>query len=242
MLKWIFLLCAALAFLAWMQSPALPPPSQLLAELLREPTQVPVEPAPYKTTVAGVTYSIEPSHRYDIYGLVVSKHNANTWWNWAHAAWNDHLNVTDVCVLWGTNLASGVYQAFSFSSGQWTCNYQTTSSAAYQAFDPARFSNNHMLTDSPPLARKLRQLRIGDQVHITGHLAAYRHQAGQDFFRGTSTTRQDTGNFSCETIFVTDVAVLRSAPTGWRTLSWLAGLGMGVCMLIGLARPYRTRG
>ena len=242
MLKWTFLLCAALASLAWTQSPELPSPSQLRAELLQEPMQLAVALAPYKTTVGGVTYSIEPSHRYAIHGLVVSKHNAITWWDWAHAAWNDHLNVTDVCVLWGSNLASGVYQAFSFSSGQWTCNYQTTSSAAFQAFDAARFSNNHLLTDSPFLARELRQLRIGDQVRITGHLAAYRHQVGQDFFRGTSTTRQDTGNFSCETIFVTDVAVLRSAPAGWRTLSWLAGLGMGVCLLIGLVRPYRTRG
>jgi len=242
MLKWTFLLCAALALLAWTQSPQLPVPGQIRAELLHEPMQLAAALAPYKTTVSGVRYTVEPSHSYAIQGLVVSKHNANTWWDWAHAAWRDHLNVTDVCVLWGSNLASGVCQAISFSSGQWTCNYQTTSTAAYQAFNPARFSNNHLLTDSPALARELRQLRIGDQVRITGHLAAYRHQAGQDFLRSTSTTRQDTGNFSCETIFVTDVAVLRSAPAGWRTLSWLAGLGMGVCLLIGLARPYRTRG
>ena len=83
---------------------------------------------------------------------------------------------------------------------------------------------------------------MGDQVRITGHLAAYRHQAGQDFFRGTSTTRQDTGNFSCETIFVTDVSVLRSAPARWHTLSWLAAPGMGLSLLAGLLRPYRTRG
>ena len=241
MLKWTFLLCAALALLAWTQSPELPSSGQIRAELPQEPMQLAVALASYKTTVGGVTYSIEPSHRYDIYGLVVSKHNANTWWDWAHAAWRDHLNVTDVCVLWGSNLASGIYQAFSFSSGQWTCNYQTASSAAFQAFDAAQFSNNHLLTDDPFLARELRQLRIGDQVRITGHLAAYRYQVGQDFFRGTSTTRQDTGNFSCETIFVTDVAVLRSAPARWRTLSWLAGVGMGLCLLIGLARPYRFR-
>ena len=242
MLKWTFLICVALALLAWTKSPELPLPSQLRTESLQEPFQLAVALAPYKTTVGGVTYTIEPSHSYDISGLVVSKHNANTWWDWAHAAWNDHLNVTDVCVLWGGNVSSGVYDAFSFSSGQWTCNYQTTSDAAFQAFNPAQFSNNHLLTDSPALARALRKLRIGDQVRITGHLAAYRHQVGQDFFRGTSTTRLDTGNFSCETIFVTNVSVLQSAPTRWRLLAWLAGAGMALCLLMGLLRPYQTRG
>ena len=32
-------------------------------------------------------------------GLVVSKHDADTWWDWIHRAWNDHLNVTDLCVI-----------------------------------------------------------------------------------------------------------------------------------------------
>ena len=111
--------------------------------------QLAVALSPYQTTVGGVTYAIKPLHRYAIHGLVVSKHNADTWWDWAHATWNDQLRVSDVCMLWGGNLASGVYQAFSFSSGQWTCNYQTTLTAAFQAFDPARFSDNHLLTDSP---------------------------------------------------------------------------------------------
>ena len=242
MLKWTCLLCAALGLLAWTQSPELPPPSQLRVQLRQEPVQLAVALAPYKTTLDGVTYTVEPSHSYDIYGLVVSKHNADTWWDWAHATWNDHLNVTDVCLLWGSNAVSGVYQAFSFSSGQWTCNYQTPSDVAYQAFDAAQFSNNHLLTDNPALASKLRRLRVGDQVRITGHLAAYRHQAGQDFVRGTSTTRQDTGNFSCETIFVTAVTVLQPAPARWRALGWLAGLGIGSSLLVGLARTYRSRG
>ena len=72
---------------------------------------------------------------YEITGLVVSKHNADTWWDWVHAASHDHLNVTDLCVVWGDNARSGSYQDMRFSSGQWTCNFKTDSDAAFAAFD-----------------------------------------------------------------------------------------------------------
>lgn len=241
MLKWAFLMCTALLLGALYKDGALPEPGELRFEIAREPLQEPISSPHFKTRVGGVDYTIEPSHHYDIYGLVVSKHNADTWWDWVHAASNDHLNVTDLCVVWGSNATGGAYRDIAFSSGQWTCNFQTDSDAAFKAFDVTKISNNHLLTDKPLLAKKLRHVRVGDQIHITGQLAAYRHQAGMDFFRGTSTTRLDTGNGACETIFASDVTIIRSAPATWRVLAWLAGLGMLLCALAGLLMPYRVR-
>ena len=241
MLKWAFLVCAAL-FLGALYKDGVPPePGALRFEIAREPLQEPISSPHIKTRVGGVDYTIEPSHLYDIYGLVVSKHNADTWWDWVHAASNDHLNVTDLCVVWGSNATSGAYRDMAFSSGQWTCNFQTNSDAAFKAFDITKISNNHLLTDKPSLAKKLRQVRVGDQIHITGQLAAYRHQSGMDFFRGTSTTRLDTGDGACETIFVSDVSVIASAPAAWRRLAWAGGLGTLLCALAGLFMPYRVR-
>ncbi len=242
MLKAAFIACTALLLLALYKSPALPDAAGIASQLSLEPRQDEVAPAAFKTEKNGVTYTIEPSHRYEIYGLVVSKYNTDNWWGWAHKAWNDHLNVTDVCVVWGTNALGGGYHDLSFSSGQWTCNVQTSSDAAWQAFDTTKLSNNHLLTDDSRVAKKLKNIRIGDQIHLIGHLAHYRHFTGNGFARGTSTVRNDTGNGACETIFVSEVNTLRSAPSLWRNLTYLAAIGMVLAAGLGLAMPHRARG
>jgi hypothetical protein len=223
------------------QRNALPAPGDLRGELLAEPAQKATRAPAFKTTVNQINYSVKPLYDYDIYGVVVSKHNADTWWDWAHQAWNDHLNVTDLCVVWGSNIKNDSYRTISFSSGQWTCNFETRSAEAYAAFDQTAISNNHVLTDKPALAARLRQIRIGDQIRITGQLAEYRHQAGTDFFRGTSTVRNDTGNGACETIFVSDVEILKRAPAFWRNAGWLAMAGLLLCLAAWWRQPVRPR-
>ena len=241
MLKFVVMASTALLATALYKNEVLPGPGVLRAEIAQEPVQQPLQVPPFKTSVGGVDYTIEPSHSYDIHGLVVSKHNADTWWDWVHRASNDHLNVTDVCVVWGHNATSGAYVPMAFSSGQWTCNWQTASLDAFNAFDSSQISNNHVLTDNPALAKKLRSLRIGDQIRISGQLAAYRHQSGMDFFRGTSTVRTDTGNGACETIFVSALDILQPATALWRCLAWAAGAVLALCAALGLVLPHRAR-
>lgn len=240
-LKISFAVCTALLAAGLYNYANLPDTGWLRAELSDEPRQQSVVQAAFTRSAGGVVYTIEPSHRYEIFGLVVSKHNADTWWDYVHAATNDNLNVTDLCVVWGSNALGGAYQKLSFSSGQWTCNWQTSSDEALRAFDANKISNNHILTDDARLAKKLRNVRIGDQIHITGQLTSYKHQAGQSFSRGTSTVRTDSGNGACETIFVDEVNILRAAPAFWRNVTWLAGLGMLLSALLGLFRPHRAR-
>ncbi len=240
MLKAVFYLCSALLALALYKNPSLPEAKTIAPQLSQEPLQEAISTAAFKVDKNGVTYTIEPSHRYEIYGLVVSKYNTDSWWGWAHKAWNDHLNVTDLCVVWGTNAVGGGYHDLSFSSGQWTCNFETSSDAAWRAFDMHKISNNHLLTDNPQLAKKLKNIRIGDQIHLTGQLASYKHFTGNGFARGTSTVRTDTGNGACETIFVDQVSVLRAAPSLWRYLLWLACLGMLFAAVIGFLKPHRA--
>ncbi len=205
------------------QKTALPPRQGLSPDLLKEPVQVQIRQAAFDTTVNGVTYTIQPLYTYDLRGLVVSMHDSKTWWDYIHREWNDHLNVMDLCVVWGNNAESGAYHEVEFSSGQFVCYFNPKSIESPRPFDPYSLSNNHLLTDNPDIARTIRKVRIGDQVRFRGYLAEYSHNHdGQPFKRGTSIVRTDTGNGACETIYVEEFEILKPGGGPWRALVWVA--------------------
>ena len=85
---------------------------------------------------------------------------------------------------------------------------------------------------------RIDDIAVGDQIHLEGYLASYSNASG--FHRGTSTTRKDTGNGACETVYVTAFDTADPAPRGWRKLAkrgvvghvaecrhWLLGVGKG---------------
>ncbi len=228
--KWLIVCGLMLLAAALWKKTDLPAPPALQAELLAEPVQVAVSRPPLHVTVGQIDYTVQPLYTYDLYGMVVSKHNADTWWDYLHKEWNDKLNITDLCVVWGNNVRSGAYQEISFTSGQFTCNFQTSSSEAWAAFDITAISNNHLLSADPGLARKMREVRIGDQIHFTGYLAEYSHNHGTPFKRGTSIVRTDTGNGACETVYIDRFEVLQRSGGKWYVGQWV-GIGL---VLLGL--------
>ncbi len=240
-----FLLAAGLAAaaLGWGFDDRLPARARLALPVATEPLQsAPSSSTPFDVKMGGVDYRVKPVADYDISGLVVSRHHTDAWWDWIHAASNDHLNVVDLCVVWGANAADGAYEKMKFSSGQFVCYFSTRDSSAWQPQYIRALSNNHLLTDRPGIARKLRNVKIGDQIRLTGQLVEYTHNHRFSFQRGTSITRDDEGNGACETIFVEDVQVLRSADAwpAWllRVGLLLAAMGIGLWFVL----PHRPRG
>jgi hypothetical protein len=230
----------ALFVVSWWRQDALPPPARLDPALLAEPVQNSTSAPAFRTLVGGITYTVRPLFTYDLYGLVVSKHDADTWWDWIHKAWNDKLNVTDLCVVWGANAKSGIYRELEFSSGEFVCNVQTSSTEVWNAFDMTALSNNHLLSDDPVVTRALKSMRVGDQVHFRGYLAEYSHNQGFAFVRGTSTTRTDTGNGACETVYATDAEILHEGNRGWRIALWIAVIGLLAGIVAWIAVPFRA--
>jgi hypothetical protein len=238
-LKWLLTTNLLLLAVAVWKSDALPPPPDLSTALLEEPIQEPVRKPAFATTSHGVTYTVHPLYTYELVGLVVSKHDAKTWWDHLHREWNDNLNIVDLCVVWGNNARNGSYSDIQFSSGQFTCNFSTRSDAAYAAFDQTAISNNHLLTDQPDIAKKLLTVRVGDQIRFRGHLAEYAHQHGLDFRRGTSTVRTDTGNGACETVYVDSIEIIKAGGRPWRMLVWVSTMLLGLGVFVWFARPVR---
>jgi hypothetical protein len=234
----VFLTCLVLLPVACMRSDALPRELAGLPALAQQPRQVGVAAEPIHVAIGGVDYRVEPAYRYALDGLIVS-YRVHDGDHLAHRLWNDHLNIADVCVVWGGNVGAVDLHAFEFENGEFTCLYRTRDDAAWRAFRQDEISNNHLITADPVLRQRIENIAVGDQVHVEGYLAKYSNATG--FSRGTSTTRTDTGNGACETVYVTDFDVMAAGPRGWRHVERLAVWGLGISALlwvIGIARGW----
>lgn len=200
----------------------------------RPPGQSPVDEAPLWLEAGGERYLVRPRHRYELTGLVVSlrRHNADYG---LHALWNDHVNVADVCVVWGSNATDLDLNRFDIRNGQFTCRISTSDPHAWKALDGDAIANNHLITTVPRLRDAIDGLRVGDQIRVSGWLADY-GQPGSPM-RKTSTTRSDRGDGACETILVEDLQVLASMDNVWRTLFWPGILGLIASLAWWLAVP-----
>lgn len=215
------LACLTLFFVSWHMKNRLPDSSQILPELKAEPLQTPTDTAPFTVTKDNITYTVSPKFEYDIYGLVVTYHESRSWFDISHKEWGDVINIKDLCVVWGGNTDNDLYKQIKFTSSDFTCDWFTKDYQVWKAFNKSGASNNHLITEDPRIAKAIFSVLKGDQVRVKGFLAEYSNDKG--FHRGTSTTRDDTRNGACETIYVTDIQVLKSNNHGWDAALKLSG-------------------
>ena len=201
------------------QTKKLPTQDCIISEMYIQPIQQETDKKPFTLERGGITYLIRPLYNYEIYGLVVSYHNAGNWLDYYHARWKDSLNIKDIGLGWGDNLKSGIYTMMRFSSGSWTLYYKfkpTATREDWKKFKNNQFSNNHLLTQDERINKLIMNTKIGDQIWLKGYLVEYEHSG--TFKRGTSTTRNDKGQGACETIFVTDYKILKKCNILWHYL------------------------
>ena len=202
----------------------------------RAPLQRATERYPFQANWDGIDYQIEPEYDYELTGLVVSfrQHDGESR---MHRLTEDHLNVADLCVVWGDTARSPSLSNITFWNGIFTCNFSTRDRAAWNAFDQTEVSNNHIIADDARIRDRVDDVRIGDQIRVRGTLAAYISPNGSK--RGTSTTRTDTGDGACETIYVDEFEIVARGRNVWRPTMW-ASLGvMGFGLFGCFSAPHR---
>ncbi len=205
----------------------LPPVESLLPSMDKEPVQVKTYKNPFTVEMNEIKYTITPLYRYEIHGMVVSYFDTGTWYNRYHEQWQDYLNIKDIGLMWGESLKSGIYKYMNFRSGNWTLYTRFERDAPREKrkkYRRTQVSNNHLITDSEDINRKIMKTNRGDQIRIEGYLSEYEH--GEHFFRGTSTSRTDTGQGACETIFVTGYEILSAANVRWHNLYRISKLSI----------------
>ena len=234
--RWIFYSSLTTLILAFMFRDNFPQPAERQYPPLTTPSQSQSSEPAFQTTYASVNYSVKPRYDYELTGVVVSRafHNAKFG---LHRKWNDHLNVADLCVVWGDNASTLDLNAFDFWNGQFTCNVSTDSDQAWKMFKPDELSNNHLLADDDTIRGKIQLVKIGDLIHLQGWLSHYANDQG--FSRDTSTTRNDRGNGACETIFIRRFEVLDSMENSWRaaySVSLFSTIGTALIWLVAVGR------
>lgn len=230
--KWLFLLSLLVTLAAYLQKDELPEPHVYDLALLKEPQQTPTRMQPFETQTNGQNYRITPLFDYQLDGVIVSYNDSDSFTDTTHhRRWQDFLNIRDLCVIWGKNIESGVYQEMDFRNDSWTCWAYWPDGETRSRFSMHQLSNNHLLVDDYELQRRLMAAEVGDHVRLKGVLANYANP-GNGFKRGTSTVRTDTGNGACETVYLEDFQVLNPVNSGvrrvyalakWLTLASLAG-------------------
>lgn len=212
-----------------------PDSAMLHPDLASEPGQRRTTAKPFTARFNDIDYWIDPKYDYELVGKVVSyRHHDGS--SRMHRQAGDHLNMLDVCVVWGSNTLHPDINKLNFWNGIFTCNVKTRDQAAWDAFDMHALSNNHLISDDPAIRRSVAGVSIGDQIRVRGYLASYTGPAGT---RGTSTTRSDTGDGACETIYVDDFEVLAAGASNWvhgMYASFALFLG---CVVLHFRRPYK---
>ena len=226
---------AALLLVSFWKRNELPPAAVLLPQLAEEPRQRATTKPPFHVEYSGVSYAVEPKFEYDLDGMVVSyrQHDGESL---MHRLANDHLNMADLCVVWGSTAASPHLREIEFWNGIFTCNFQTSSRVAWDSIRTREIANNHLLSADDVIRREVGRVKIGDQIHVRGWLVSYGNGGHK---RGTSITRDDTGDGACETILVDDFEIVRSTFGPWRIALYAS---LGVLLLstfVHFRLPYR---
>ena len=99
----------------------LPRNIDLLPAVASEPTQSSTRKKSFAAHYNDIEYLVEPEYEYELYGMIVSyrHHEGNSR---MHLRASDHLNMLDVCVVWGDNAANPLLHKLDFWNGIFTCN------------------------------------------------------------------------------------------------------------------------
>jgi len=232
-LKAVLLICLLVLGLSFFFVNKLPLKTEILKELYTEPIQIETKDAPFTITRKGITYTITPLFSYEMYGLVVSYHDSNSWIDISHDGWKDYLNTKDISTIWGYDIETGSYLDMHFYHGDWTGYYKYSGQVDFRN---NCFGNAHLLANDEGIEKRIMNTRTGDQVYAKGYLVKYSH-SNEKFVRSSSIVRDDTGNGACEIIYVTDYKVLKSANQSWKLLRTIS-LYLGIICIMALMYSF----
>ena len=227
----ILFLCLLVGLIiAYNHKGQLPPVLTIDFRLTQTPIQMTQQTPPFSFMYRKQKIDIRPQAEYQLWGLVVSHNDIH---GFIDGYDPDDVNLKDVCVIWGNNMLNDAYLGVTFWNRQWTCNFEYPRELMGK-FSDRDLSNNHLLSASPAVRDKIRDIKVGDQIYLRGKLVDYHTPTGYGW-RTSSLTREDTGNGACEVLLVDEIQFLQRGTPGWyaayAVLKWLL-IGLIVLRLL----------
>jgi len=161
--------------------------------------------SPIRIEKGGYEFTLTPLATYTARGVVLSRENY-------YSGWNALLAPCDVALAWGALLENDLYRELSWSQSNRWYWWEYGGSAPPQVQDErfvARYSaNTHILPADENLARAAKGLDGGDVVELSGYLVKVDGRKGDyTCWWTSSTSRKDTGDGSCEVLYLTRLRV-----------------------------------
>jgi hypothetical protein len=194
MKKLIFLLAiAGGAYWLWFLPPrTVTHPAGILVK--QEPLQEPVNVRPWQQG----DYTITALASFRIRARVLSKTSY-------HMDREADLSPIDLALGWQEMSDSDVLNEVEVSQSNRWYYYHYQNVSISPDLIPLKSANMHMIPQTPAIRDQLSSVAIGDIVNIQGYLVRISAKDGWEW--SSSMSRNDTGNHSCEVIWVQNMSV-----------------------------------
>jgi hypothetical protein len=168
-------------------------------DILSDPRQEIINsPDSIRINVSDIDFAIGLRATYTISGIVLSKKNYSSGWSAA-------LAPCDLALGWGDLVKDNTYKQLRWSQSSRWYHWRYGSDFTRDNTFVARYSsNNHIVPATENLTRAVKSLKRGDVVELSGYLVNINgNKDGTPYWWCSSVRRDDTGDNSCEVMYVT---------------------------------------
>ncbi len=155
-------------------------------------------------TISGKNYSftLTPLALYKISGLVKSKKKYSN-------DWNSILSPMDVALVWGKLANSDVDKYIKYwQRNRWYYYRYEAGTPVSKDYIINHSSNNHLIPANENIKNALNLIETNKEIYIEGYLVNIKGKyKGNDYWWNSSLSRLDTGDGSCEVIYVMKINI-----------------------------------
>jgi hypothetical protein len=147
-------------------------------------------------------FTITQVAEYKLSGMVVSKEIYSD-------DWGGKISPVDLAIVWG-KLAEPEYAPYiTYSqSNRWYFYQYKPDSPFDNSYVISHSANNHIIPANENIVEAVKTIGKGDRIVLEGFLVNIKGTyEGRPVTRNTSMTRKDTGDGSCEIVYVTKIRV-----------------------------------
>lgn len=152
---------------------------------------------------SGWDFVIRPKAHYVINGFVLSKKNY-------YSGVTSLISPCDIALAFGELYSTKIYETIKWSqSGRWYWWWYKENCPLKDDKWVARWSsNNHIIPENDNLKKAAKSVKKGDFVVLEGYLVDVDGEKdGRTFFWNSSMTRMDTGDGSCEVLYLKKIKI-----------------------------------